>query len=96
VRIDSFGSVATEWSQSLTVVDKARSQTAQPATQKTAATEDTTSLSSGAVSVQALTDAALHTTSRADKVEALRQAVSSGQYALDPAKIARAMTKANI
>ena len=59
--------------------------------------EDTTSLSSSSDSVSSLTQSALQTNpSRADKVASLKQAVSSGEYQLDPAKIADAISHSDV
>lgn len=54
--------------------------------------EDTATLSSGGAHIEALTAKALETSEvRQDKIEALRQAVQSGQYKIEPDKIAQAM-----
>ena len=54
--------------------------------------EDRTTLTSGASSVQALVSEAMNNRPiRHEKVAALQQAISSGQYKLDPAAIAGAM-----
>lgn len=59
----------------------------------TAPSGDKTTLSSTSTAAQSLTQAALQTaTSRAAKVENLKQAVSSAQYKLDTAKIAQALS----
>ena len=55
-------------------------------------TEDRTTLHTGSQSVQSLTSQALNSPEiRQDKVDALRQSISSGQYQLDASKIAGAM-----
>ena len=60
-------------------------------------TEDKTTLTSGSDSVKALTTTALQTDpSRAAKVASLKQAVSSGQYQLDPAKIADSLSSSDV
>jgi len=60
------------------------------------ATEDRTTFHSDSTSVQALTKSALSSPEvRQDKVDALRQSVSSGEYKLDPSKIANAMVDSN-
>lgn len=70
------------------------SQTA--ATTKTTP-EDTTAFTSGNSTVQSLTQTALAVVpSRQDKVEALKQAVSSAQYQLDADKIAASLASADI
>jgi negative regulator of flagellin synthesis FlgM len=53
---------------------------------------DRTTLTSGSSSVSALVSEAMHSPEvRQDKVQNLQQAISSGQYKLDPDKIAGAM-----
>ncbi|HVU46806.1 MAG TPA: flagellar biosynthesis anti-sigma factor FlgM [Terracidiphilus sp.] len=65
--------------------------------QNIAATEsdsggDRTTLTSGSGSVSALVSEAMHSPEiRQDKVQSLQQAISSGQYKLEPDKIAGAM-----
>lgn len=55
--------------------------------------EDHVTLSSTQGTVASLTAHAMNTPQiRQDKVDALRQAVSSGNYQLDPAKIAQAIS----
>jgi negative regulator of flagellin synthesis FlgM len=54
--------------------------------------EDRTTFNSGGSSVEILTKQALQSPEvREGKVEAIRQSVSSGQYQIDPSKIADAM-----
>jgi negative regulator of flagellin synthesis FlgM len=54
--------------------------------------EDRATLTSGAASVQSLVSQAMSSPEvREDKVASLRQAVSSGNYQLDPAGIAASM-----
>ena len=53
---------------------------------------DRTTLTADSVSISSLSAKALNTpTMRQDRIEALRQAISSGQYQLEPAKIAGSM-----
>jgi len=55
-------------------------------------TEDRATLTSDSTSVGSLVSTALNSPQvRQDKVDSLRQAVSSGQYQLDPQKIAASM-----
>ncbi len=62
----------------------------------TQTTEDTTSLSASG-SVQSLTQTALQTfPTRAERVQALQQAVNEGQYQLDADKIALAMSSSDL
>jgi len=54
--------------------------------------EDRTTLSTDAASLQALTAKAMGSPEiRQDRVDALRQAISSGQYKIEPDQIATAM-----
>jgi flagellar biosynthesis anti-sigma factor FlgM len=54
--------------------------------------EDKTTLSSDSASIKALTTKAMESSEvRQDKIEALRQAIKSGQYKIEPDKIAQAM-----
>ena len=55
-------------------------------------TEDRATLTSDSTSVGSLVSTALNSPQvRQDKVDSLRQAVSSGQYQIDPQKIAASM-----
>ena len=54
--------------------------------------EDRTTLSADSVSISSLAAKALENPAvRQDKVDAFRQAVSSGEYQIDPSKIAASM-----
>ena len=58
------------------------------------ATEDRTTFHTDSTSVQALTSQAMNSPEvRQDKVDSLRQAVSSGTYQVDATKTAEAMIK---
>jgi negative regulator of flagellin synthesis FlgM len=60
-------------------------------------TEDTTSLTSASDSVQGLSATALAgDPARAARVQSLKQAVSQGQYSIDPEQIASALSSAEI
>jgi negative regulator of flagellin synthesis FlgM len=89
MRVDLSSSAAIE------IANEQRSQ--QIASQKTPASgqatgEDRTSLSSSSNSTESLVGVAMTSpTVRQDKVDALRQAISSGQYELNPGNIASAM-----
>jgi flagellar biosynthesis anti-sigma factor FlgM len=73
----------------------ARVSTSGPATTQAAA-QDWTSFHSDSTSVQSLTSQALNSPEvRQGTVDALRQTVNSGQYQLDPAKIAAAIISGN-
>jgi flagellar biosynthesis anti-sigma factor FlgM len=73
----------------------ARVSNSGPATTQAAA-QDWTSFHSDSTSVQSLTSQALNSPEvRQGTVDALRQTVSSGQYQLDPAKIAAAIISGN-
>jgi len=59
-------------------------------------TEDRTTFQSDSASVQALTSQAMNSPEvRQDKVDALRQSVNSGEYQIDPTKIAGAIVDSN-
>jgi flagellar biosynthesis anti-sigma factor FlgM len=73
----------------------ARVSTSGPATTQAAA-QDWTSFHSDSTSVQSLTSHALNFPEvRQGTVDALRETVNSGQYQLDPAKIAAAISSGN-
>jgi flagellar biosynthesis anti-sigma factor FlgM len=73
----------------------ARVSTSGPATTQAAA-QDWTSFHSDSTSVQSLTSQALNSPEvRQGTVDALRETVNSGQYQLDPAKIAAAIVSGN-
>ena len=73
----------------------ARVSTSGPATTQAAA-QDWTSFHSDSTSVQSLTSQALNSPEvRQGTVDALRETVNSGQYQLDPAKIAAAISSGN-
>jgi flagellar biosynthesis anti-sigma factor FlgM len=88
MRIDLTNSSASELSTELS------SQVSTPGTAQTgkAGTEDRATFTSDSVSVNSLVSTALSSPEiRQDKVDSLRLAVDSGQYELDPAKIASSM-----
>ena len=89
MRIDLFNSTASQISSEQTA-QQAKAQNAGKSGQP--AGEDRATLSSDSTSVGSLVTTALNSPSvRQDKVDALRQAVNSGQYQIDPDKIAAAM-----
>ena len=89
MRIDIFNSTASQIS-SEQGAQQVKAQNAAKSGQ--AAGEDRATLSSDAASVGSLVTTALNSPPvRQDKVDALRQAVSSGQYQIDPDKIASSM-----
>lgn len=58
----------------------------------TSSTEDRTTLSSDTVSLKSLVNVAMNSPQiRQDKVDALQQAINSGQYNIDPVAIAGSM-----
>lgn len=70
------------------------SETAPSATAESSVAEDAATLSVDATRVNSLVAKALDAPQiRQDKVEALRQAVESGKYTVDPAQIAEAMIR---
>jgi negative regulator of flagellin synthesis FlgM len=89
MRIDLLNSSAGELSSELS----SQQASAQSATQAaTSGAEDRATLTSNSTSVNSLVSTALNFPEvRQDKVDNLRLAVSSGQYELDPAKIASSM-----
>jgi negative regulator of flagellin synthesis FlgM len=89
MRIDSLNSSAGELSSELS----SQQVNAQSTTQTgTSSAEDRATLTSDSTSVNSLVSTALNFPEvRQDKVDSLRLAVSSGQYELDPAKIASSM-----
>jgi flagellar biosynthesis anti-sigma factor FlgM len=89
MRIDLSNSSAGELSSELSTQQVSAPNAAQA--EKTSA-EDHATLTSDSVSVHSLVSAALTSPEiRQDKVDSLRLSVSSGQYELDPAKIAESM-----
>lgn len=96
MKIDEYGSASAELAEALSpsVAHTAKS-TPTSSSVPQAFTEDTTSFASGSTSVEALTTAALDSSARAAKIASLQQAVQSGQYAVAPANIAAALSKAD-
>jgi len=98
--VDRYGVASTDFSKqvqesgpSTTGVAKSSSSVSPKP-----AAEDTTSFTSADnSSVQSLTKTALQTIpSRAEKVEALRQAVNSTQYTLDSEKISQSLANSEV
>jgi flagellar biosynthesis anti-sigma factor FlgM len=89
MRIDLYNTSATE----IATDPNAKQVTAQNLqAPEAAAGEDRTTLSSGSSSVSSLVADAMNSPEvRTDKVQSLQHAISSGQYQLDPDKIAGAM-----
>lgn len=86
MRIDLYNSTASQIS-SEPKSGKINSGNVQPA--GSSGPEDRTTLTSGSSSIEALVNEAMNTRPiRSDKVAALQQAISSGQYKLDPTAIA--------
>lgn len=89
MRIDLYNSAA---SQLATEANAKQVNAGNAAAADATAGEDRTTLSSGSASVDSLVSAAMSSPEiRQDKVASLQQAVSSGQYQLDPEKIAASM-----
>jgi negative regulator of flagellin synthesis FlgM len=85
MRIDLFNTaasqIANEQSSQVSVQNAAKSGQSD--------VEDRATLTSDSVSVSSLVSTALNSPSvRQDKVDSLRQSINSGQYELDPEKIA--------
>jgi len=73
-------------------VSNDRAESSSPSKARAASTEEGESFAEDTVSISALTAKALQMPEvRQDKVDSLRQSVSSGQYELDPTMIAAAM-----
>lgn len=88
MRVDLSNSSAGELSSELST--QVGTQSAAQAGK--AATEDRATFTSDSASVHSLVSAALASPEiRQDKVDSLRLSVSSGQYELDPARIAASM-----
>jgi flagellar biosynthesis anti-sigma factor FlgM len=97
VRLDLYGSVATSEAAEQATINSKKSVSAEQTGAYTTSTEDTTTLTSSSDAVQSLTQIALQPIpSRAEKVEQLKQAVNSAEYQLDTAKIAEALSSAEI
>ena len=89
MRVDLSNSSAGELSSELSTQQVSAQNAAQAGN---AATEDHATLTSDSASLNSLVSAALASPEvRQDKVDSLRLSVSSGQYELDPAKIAASM-----
>jgi flagellar biosynthesis anti-sigma factor FlgM len=98
VRIDSYGATtAAEATEPTSKVGADISSTGKITSSTKPATEDTTTLSSNTGTVQSLTETALQpSAARAEKVQALKQQVASGQYGLDAGKIADALSSSDL
>jgi len=97
VRLDLYGSVATSEATEQGTVNSRKSVSAEQTRAYQPSTEDTTTLTSTSDAVQSLTQIALQPlSSRAEKVAQLKQAVNSAEYELDSAKIAEALSSAEI
>jgi negative regulator of flagellin synthesis FlgM len=89
MRIDLFNSAASELS-SERASQKATAENAAKSGQPQA--EDRATLTSDSASVGSLVSTALSSPEvRQDKVDSLKQAISSGQYELNPGKIAKSI-----
>jgi negative regulator of flagellin synthesis FlgM len=89
MRIDLYNTAAT---QAETLADAKQVKAQNLSVPDASGEGDRTTLTSGAGSVESLVSQALTSPEvRQSKVESLQQAVSSGQYQIDPDKIAGAM-----
>ena len=89
MRIDLFNSAASEIANEQNS-KKVQGQSVNPS--QVSDGGDRTTLSSGSGPVSSLVSEALNSPEiRQDKVQSLQQAINSGQYQLDPDKIAGAM-----
>jgi negative regulator of flagellin synthesis FlgM len=86
MRIDLYNSSASQISSE---ASSAKVNTGKTATSEVSSGEDRTTLASDSTSISSLVSSALKSPEvRQDKVDSLRQAVSSGQYKLEPSEIA--------
>jgi flagellar biosynthesis anti-sigma factor FlgM len=92
MRIDGYGSAATD---ALSSVSNAQSSAVESnVTAPSAGPEDRTTLTPASTSVESLVTAAMSSPEvRQEKVDSLRQAIAGGQYELDPAAIASAISQ---
>ena len=91
MRIDPFSSVASQVSSDLSS-QQLSAQAVASARSQGVAQDDRTSLSSDTASVNSLVSTALSSPEiRQGRVDNLRQAISNGEYQVDPASIAAAM-----
>ena len=91
MRIDLFNSAASQIASEQSS-QQVNAQNAAKTGQSAAGSEDRATLTSDSTSVGSLVSAALSSPElRQDKIDSLRQAISTGQYDLDPAKIAASM-----
>jgi flagellar biosynthesis anti-sigma factor FlgM len=89
MRIDLFNSTASQ-----IATEQSSQQVNAPGAPKSglSSEEDRATLTSDSTSVGSLVKTALSSPEvRQDKIDSLRQAIGSGQYELDPAKIAASM-----
>jgi flagellar biosynthesis anti-sigma factor FlgM len=89
MRIDLFNSTASQIAS-----EQSSQQVNAPNTSKSSLSneEDRATLTSDSTSVGSLVSTALNSPElRQDKINSLRQAIGSGQYDLDPGKIAASM-----
>ena len=95
MKVNAYGASLIDLSPSLTTSgDDTTPRGTADYNMQQISSEDTTSLTSGVASVQALTDAAFDTTARTTRIASLQQVFQSGQYTVDPAAIAAALSKA--
>ncbi len=97
MRIDLSNAAAGQLSNDLSSTKVAAQSGAQSTTQTATQSgslsgEDHATLTSGTTSLGALVSTALNSPAvRQDKVDSLRQAITSGQYRIDPSSIAASM-----
>ncbi len=90
MRVDSLASAAVDDLLSISVNKESSSSAVPTASQ---APQDRTTLMSGSVSVASLTEQAMQSgTERSQKVQSLQESVNNGEYTVNAAKIADAMT----
>jgi negative regulator of flagellin synthesis FlgM len=94
MRIDLYNSTASELSSEQT---SQKIATENAAKSDLSSTEDRATLTSDSASVSSLASTALSSPQvRQGLVDSLKQSVSSGQYQLDPDKIAASMVDENV
>ncbi|MGA8939011.1 MAG: flagellar biosynthesis anti-sigma factor FlgM [Acidobacteriaceae bacterium] len=93
MRIDLYNSAASQIASDLSSQQVGTQGNSRSAAGSSGVSEDDrTSLSSGAVAVASLVSTALNLPDvRQGKVDSLREAISAGQYQVDPASVAASM-----
>jgi len=94
MKVDLNGPQGADFSEVTSAQNNQAGQARPAATPESSLGEDTTSLSADHATLGHLTGQVLQSSEiRQDKVGALRQAIESGEYKIDPSKIADAMLR---